>query len=69
MMLPAPFVQHDVEQHQVERRGREPVEPGSSVVRGLDREAGIAQPDRGHFPDRRVVLDEQDPRVHGGSMP
>jgi hypothetical protein len=61
--------QHDVEQHQVGVRGLEPVEPGTAVVRGLDRETGVTQPDRGHFPDRRVVLDEQDPGVHRGSMP
>ena len=57
--------QHDVEQYEVERFRTESVETVPAVVRSIDREAGTAQADCGHLPDRRVVLDEQDPRVHG----
>ena len=58
--------QHDVEQDKVDRRGRrvESVQAGTTVGGGLDREPGVAQPDRRDLADRRVVLDEQDPGVH-----
>ena len=58
--------QHDVEQHEIGRLGREPVEPGGPSSAVVDREARVPQADRGHFADRRVILDEQDPGVHAG---
>ena len=57
--------QHDVEQDEVERLGGEPLEAFAPVGRGRDGEARVAQADRRHLADRRVILDEQDPGVHG----
>ena len=39
--------------------------PSRPSVAVVDREPGAAQADRGHLADRRVILDEQDPGVHG----
>ena len=55
--------QHDVEEDEVERVGPEAVEALDAVGGGRDLEAGRTQPDRGHLADRRVILDEQDPRI------
>ena len=41
--------------------------PSAAVGGGLDREAGIAQPDGRDLADRRVVFDEQDPGVQASS--
>jgi hypothetical protein len=57
--------QHHVEQEQVEVAGPELLETGDAVGRGRHLEPGVAQADRGDLADRRVVLDEQDVRVHG----
>ena len=55
---------HDVEEDEIERLRAEAVEALHAVGGGRDLEAGGAQADRGHLADRRVVLDEQDPRIH-----
>ena len=56
--------QHDIEQDQIERLVTEAVQAGLTVVRGLDREPGLAQADGSDFADGRVVFDQQDPGVH-----
>ena len=49
--------------------GPEAVEALDAVGGGRDLEAGGTQPDRGHLADRRVILDEQDPRIHDAQAP
>jgi hypothetical protein len=56
--------EHDVEQDEVGRLGPEPIEARDTVGGARDFEAGGPKAEGRDLPDRRIVLDEQDPAVH-----